>query len=195
MKRPCAAPDVYGARSIMTPETLFLERRHWVPNNPVLPVLIYREAFAPQGADRTARAMERRFERHGWPPQWRNGIYPFPHYHAEAHEVLGFARGTLRLVLGGPGGVELGVRAGDVVVLPAGTGHFRLAADADLLVVGAYPPGQTADIMRDAPTADMLACMLEVDFPASDPVDGPGGALVDLWRSAEPREAALTGAS
>lgn len=164
------------------PETLLLERRHWVPNNPDFPVLFYREAFGTAPGEPMAQAMEACFERCGWPPRWRNGIYAFHHYHPDAHEVLGVAAGFARLAIGGPGGPEVRISAGDVAVLPAGTGHFRIAASDDLLVIGAYPPGQCGEIVRDAPTPEMIERMLKVDFPASDPVYGPRGALVDLWR-------------
>jgi len=143
----------------------------WVPNNQQHPVILYRGALTTEERDLSA-AFEALFRRNGWPPQWRDGIYDFHHYHTEGHEVLGVSGGSARLLIGGPGGREVTVRAGDAVLLPAGTGHMKLCAQSGFLVVGAYPPGQSGDIIRQAPDEAQRARLLALPHPASDPVRG-----------------------
>ncbi len=167
-----AEPQVHAER-------LPLSRNGWMPNNERLPVLVYHRAFSPDGE--LAAHMEGAFQAHGWPPQWRNGVYTFHHFHSTAHEVLGFAAGSAELMLGGENGHTLTVQAGDVVVLPTGTGHCRLSASADFLVIGAYPEAQHWDICRAAPDAAAVERMQSLPFPSSDPVTGVGGDLVKLW--------------
>ena len=170
------------AQSRVQAERIQLSRNGWMPNNDRLPVLLYSRAFDPSPS--AAETMEQAFRRNAWPPQWRNGVYDFHHYHSIAHEVLGFAAGKATLVLGGEGGHRVSVQAGDVLVLPAGTGHCRIDADEQFLVIGAYPPDQHWDICRTAPDEKAIARMHNLAFPASDPIYGASGDLLQAWRRA-----------
>ena len=156
-----------------------------IPNNPTLPFLVYASALRLPDDD-PASACETVFAANGWAGAWRDGIYPFAHYHSTAHEVLGICRGEAKVRFGGGSGVVLTVRAGDVVVIPAGVGHQNLYASADLLVVGAYPRGQSQDLCRGM--ADerprVLDNIAHVPLPAADPVYGVDGPLMQHWHGA-----------
>ncbi|MCW5734872.1 MAG: cupin domain-containing protein [Enhydrobacter sp.] len=156
------------------------------PNNAALPLVIYRAAVAmPRGLD-PAAIFEELFAANEWPDSWRNGIYDFLHFHTSTHEVLGIARGRARVQFGGDRGRAVDVEAGDVVVLPAGTGHRRIAASNDLLVVGAYPsPGGRYDQTKpgDVDHDTAVRRIAEVPPPACDPVYGHDGPLMQAWRN------------
>ncbi len=154
-----------------------LSQNGWVPNNPVLPVIVCKDIPA-EGRD-LATTFERSFARNGWQGIWRNGIFDYHHYHTMAHEVLGIARGRGVVMLGGPGGREVEVSAGDCLILPAGTGHCRLSASDDFLVIGAYPPGQDPDLRRNAPGEAGLRIIATLPLPQSDPLGGKG--VGELW--------------
>ncbi|HYM72549.1 MAG TPA: cupin domain-containing protein [Stellaceae bacterium] len=152
-----------------------------VPNN-TLPLVVYPGVLGAEG-DLAARC-EAMFDANGWPDAWRNGIYGHHHYHSTAHEVLGIARGSARVRLGGENGQTVELRAGDVVVIPAGVAHKRESASSDLLVIGSYPKGQRPDICRADPGSRDKAAgnVARVALPACDPVTGRAGPLLDCWR-------------
>ena len=80
------------------------------PNNPVLPLVLYRGAVDVSGAD-PAAAFEKAFAAHGWVDGWRNGIFDFLHFHTRTHEVLGIARGHARVQFGGDSREEVDAAA------------------------------------------------------------------------------------
>lgn len=155
-----------------------------IPNNPRLPTLVCKRAApAPSDAESIARWFETEWPKHGWRAAWRWGVYAFPHYHSTAHEVLGVYRGHATIRLGGDSGVTVVAEKGDVLILPAGTGHQNLGASADFHVVGGYPKGQSADLLRgekgERPAADER--IARVGMPMGDPLSGANGPLVKLW--------------
>jgi uncharacterized protein YjlB len=153
------------------------------PNNPRLPLVVYRAAVKLAGAPDPAAPFERAFAKHGWGGGWRNGIHPFLHFHTATHEVLGIARGRATVEFGGANGQVLAVEAGDVVILPAGTGHRRIDASGDLLVVGAYPRNASVDQKRPGQVDHQKAvsAIAAVPLPEMDPVHGHEGPLMTLW--------------
>jgi uncharacterized protein YjlB len=158
-----------------------------IPNNAKLAVLVYkRVAEAPHQGDAEALAkwFEQTWPQHGWYAAWRYGVYDFPHYHSTAHEVLGVYAGHASLRLGAEKGATLVVEAGDMIILPAGTGHQNLGSSSDFHVVGGYPEHQKADLLRgrpdERPAADQR--IARVPLPRGDPVSGADGVLTKLWR-------------
>ena len=148
------------------------------PNNR-RPLLLYSGAVPAEPS-----AIERLFGNNDWPSAWRNGVYPYHHYHSTAHEALGVYSGSATLQFGGPGGAIMTIRAGDVAVIPAGVAHRCLEASPDFRVVGAYPLAQSWDMCfgkpGERPEADRR--IAAVPDPVKDPVQGSGGVLVRLWQ-------------
>jgi uncharacterized protein YjlB len=163
------------------PLTFGFEDDGLVPNNP-LPFVIYKSAIDVDN-DHPEKTIEGLFGANGWGDMWRNGIFDYLHYHATVHEALGIARGRARVRFGGDRGREFEVAAGDVAILPAGTGHQRLSASKDFSVVGAYPPGAKMHVTRPTPEnyRKALKTIPQVKLPKTDPVIGEDGPLVRLW--------------
>lgn len=176
-------PDAFAdVLSVPTVQTRTFTGDGPFPNNPVLPVLVLRRAVRTEN-DGVARALERVFGAHEWRGHWRNGVFPYHHYHSTAHEVLGIAAGAARVQLGGPEGEAFDIAAGDVLVLPAGVAHKNLDSESDFLVVGAYPAGQDWDLKRGRPgeRPDADRNIERVSLPSQDPVYGERGPLVEHW--------------
>jgi len=157
----------------------------FVPNHPRWPFMLYRGAISlPRSLD-PAAVWEALFESNRWGSMWRGEIYDYLHYHSRIHEVLGIARGSATVRIGGNKGRTLKVKAGDVLIIPAGTGHQSLKASPTFLAVGAYPPRGTYD--ECAPTKEdhdrALKTVPKVARPRTDPVCGSRGPLVSLWKA------------
>ncbi|MEQ1523189.1 MAG: cupin [Aestuariivirga sp.] len=167
----------------MPAEALFFADDGDVPNHPHWPMIVYAQAIAPETLATSEDAFDALFARNGWPAAWRNGIYPFTHYHSRTHEVLAIARGEAMVQFGGKAGKILNARAGDALLLPAGTGHKRISSSHDLLVIGAYPPESKYDLMRsgESDKTGIRARIAKVAKPETDPVSGAAGAMLTLW--------------
>jgi uncharacterized protein YjlB len=139
-----------------------------IPNHPRFAVLVYRDVELDD-----SQAM---FASHGWGGTWIATVFDFHHFHSTSHEALAVLSGYATIELGGPQGEAFDVSAGDVLVLPAGTGHRR-ARDVDgFRVMGAYPRGQEDyDLLREADDAarERIAAL---PAPPEDPVGGEGVA-------------------
>jgi uncharacterized protein YjlB len=153
-----------------------------VPNHPRWPLIVYRGAVLTHGIKQPEVLIDALFAANEWGRSWRDTIYDFVHYHSRIHEVLGVARGSAVVEFGGVKGRRLALKAGDVAILPAGTGHRLIEASRGFLVVGAYPPSGTYDECtdsRDRPGARKR--IAKVKKPVSDPVYGKTAGIKTIW--------------
>jgi len=187
-----------------TTEHILIPSSDVSPNNGALPLILYRAAV--EFGDREPEAvLEEIFWGNAWADGFRDGTFPFHHYHSAAHEVVGIARGTAVLQFGGPDGPHIDVAAGDACVIPAGVVHRRIDDAPGYSVVGAYPHHQLPDCcvlsQADAEAAGVHpdAAELEVKvigeaqlaavktriaatvLPITDPVSGSSGPITELW--------------
>ena len=156
-----------------------------IPNNPDLPLVLYRGGIDLAGSPDPEAVIEKTFSANGWGNIWRNGIYPYVHFHSMIHEAMGVARGRATVRFGGDNGEDIEITPGDVVIFPAGTGHQRLAQTPELVVIGAYPPSGKYDLCRGSRPdhAKAIVTIPKVPRPATDPIFGGNGPLVSLWSS------------
>jgi len=163
-------------------KTLQLQGYDNFPNNPKLPVLLYKNVFDFNEND-PASTIEKILRENNWGGSWRNGIYSFHHYHSTAHEALGVYGGWADVQLGGPESDIVRIEKGDLVILPVGTSHKKIDSGDGFAVVGAYPDGQTWDMNYGKPEEleKARANILKVKLPSKDPVFGVNGKMFEYW--------------
>src|SRR5215210_4643668 len=153
-----------------------------IPNNPTLPLLVYLQVLAKPDLD-PSRCKELLAE-NGWGGAWVDGVFPYHHYHSNAHEVLCVIGGSASIAFGGPEGETVEIEAGDVVVIPAGVGHCNKGSNSGFSVVGAYPQGQENYDLRTGEEDErpgVLENISNVAPPGSDPLFGEEGPLLRRW--------------
>ena len=149
------------------------------PNNGKFPLIVYHDIFL--SADLCLpENIEALFNSNRWPAAWRNGVYPFHHYHSNAHEVLGVYSGEAIIQLGGDSGIKAEVHAGDIILIPAGVAHKRLSSSGGFALVGAYPEGQHPDMQygKKEERPVVLENIERVPLPFADPVLGSTGTIL-----------------
>lgn len=152
-----------------------------IPNNN-LPVIVYRGACEEEDIENWLFST---FQANNWTNNWKDIILRYDHFHSNTHEVLGLAKGTAKLMIGGKNGKILEFSAGDVIVMPAGVGHFSVSDNDDYLFVGGYPNGATWDLLTGTePNREtILSKIKSLPFPENDPLFGKMGQLHDSWKN------------
>lgn len=151
-----------------------------IPNNH-LPVILYRKVTDDSDP---SSWFEQTFRKNNWTNNWRDIVLPYDHFHSITHEVLGLGRGSVTLKIGGQNGMLIEAHAGDVIILPAGVGHFAFSQHTGYEFVGGYPNGNSWDLLTGLPQERERALKnLElVPLPQTDPVYGVTGHLLRLWK-------------
>lgn len=150
--------------------------------NSDLPVIVYQKIFKEDKEDYGDDFLNE-YKNNGWGESWRSGVYPYHHYHSNAHEALGCAKGWIKVQLGGEGGEVYTLEKGEAILLPAGVVHCRIDASSDYAMIGGYPPGQSPDMNTGMEeeyerNKDKVAT---VKKPLTDPYYGEGGPAVIEW--------------
>lgn len=156
-----------------------------IPNTSIQskPLLIYHSAF-PTSA--SASSIESHVTSVGVvDPQWRYTMYSTTHFHSTTHEILCISSGKAKLCFGGeenPKKVEAEVQKGDVVIVPAGTGH-RLLEDQEggFQMVGCYPKGKNWDMCYGKEgEKKKIEGIKSLGWFEKDPIYGDKGPVLDV---------------
>lgn len=164
------------------PHLYYFDDDGLIPNSP-LPLILYPNIVAETETD-FAGYLEKLFQRNNWTNNWRDIVLSKNHYHSTTHEVLGISKGSVKLKIGGQKGEEILASKGDILIIPAGVGHFSLGSDTNYEVVGGYPEGRDWNMIYDEPEKREAAKreIEQLPIPGSDPVYGAEGYLLKLWK-------------
>lgn len=155
------------------------------PNNPRLPVLLYKGVLnLHENELENEKIITGIFEHYNWSNAWVNGIYAYQHFHSITHEVLAVAKGNCSILLGGERGTIYKLGLGDVLIIPAGVAHKSTGHSDDFICVGAYPEGKEYDIRygEAGEYPKVYENIQQVPLPANDPVYGNDGPLLNYWK-------------
>ncbi|KAK5051924.1 hypothetical protein LTR84_002727 [Exophiala bonariae] len=172
---------------VVNPEVYHLKPNRHAPNNDN-PVLIYRDCLPlPFSEEKTTEFLES----HAWVKKGTWGHIPIRHFHPNTHECYGVFQGESTILVGcgthdlEDEGTKIDVSVGDVIVLPAGTGHCNLQSSKDYQYIGVYPKGapQWRNELGKKPInlEEIRKEITAVEMPSQDPVNGANGPLLSLW--------------
>ena len=152
------------------------------PNNRHLPVLFYKGVL-DLPVIFSSSSVRNLFEKNGWNDVWENNVYEYHHYHSRSHEVLGVYQGKTTLLIGGNKGVEISVKKGDVLIIPAGVAHKNLGPENSIKVVEAYSKKGGYDINHGYKDERLKTerNIQSVPIPMTDPVFGAAGEMMKFW--------------
>ncbi|TDZ36883.1 Uncharacterized protein C8035_v006477 [Colletotrichum spinosum] len=128
------------------------------------------------------------------------GTIKLKHFHPNTHECYGIFQGSSELVFGEGtsdpkgSGITCNVKAGDVVVVPAGVAHASTPeakedTEAEYRYIGVYPedsPHYRSELGKKdlKEKAGLIEEVAAVPVPPQDPLYGRSGPLVKIWKSA-----------
>jgi uncharacterized protein YjlB len=158
----------------------YFENDGVIPNNR-LPLLIYKNVlqFIPD------KNFQLAFSKNDWTNNWQDIVLDYDHFHSNTHEVLGLAKGIARLKIGGKNGEIVLVETGDLVIMPAGVGHYSVDNSLDYQFVGGYPNGVAWNSKLSLKNEDRVSIIEEIaniPIPNKDPLLGNKGPLFDFWK-------------
>jgi uncharacterized protein YjlB len=152
-----------------------------IPNH-TFPVIVYSQCVHLEDC---SDWLETTFKKNNWLNNWRDIVLPYDHFHSNTHEVLGLGRGNVSLKIGGANGQVFHLSAGDVVIIPAGVGHYSVSEHTNYQMVGGYPNGLEWDLKTGLELGErtqILLAISAVEMPGKDPIFGEEGWLFEKWK-------------